>query len=137
MQAFLQSNKHIATEIGIANWVFDSDGVVIRRIGYEDDNVLDFRGDVVEISSQEIDEELTLFLFTEVVEFVYVGTQMTDYWPTGLVLSDAGHKETMRMHVGTLTDVHFIGVFYQTTEDLEESGNIEQLRADMKIFVSI
>jgi hypothetical protein len=72
MQAFLQSHQDITAEISIPDRVLYSDCVVIRSIGNQDNNVFNFRRNVVEICPKEIYEKLALFLLTQIVKLVYV-----------------------------------------------------------------
>ena len=37
----------------------------------------------------------------------------------------------MRVHIGTFTNINFILIFYQTTENLEKCSNVEELSTDI------
>lgn len=41
----------------------------------------------------------------------------------------------MGVHIGTLTYIHFVLVFDESAEDLEKSGNIEELGADVQVLI--
>lgn len=61
----------------------------------------------------------------DIIEFVDVGTQVTGNWPAPSIELKLVSEEVVGMHVGALTNVYFIFVLNQPTENLEEGGNIE------------
>lgn len=81
-------------------------------------------------------KQSSIFLSTfEVIQFVNVGSEMTYQRPAMIRIFQNFQQEVQGMHVCTLTDVDNVLVFNQSWKDLEKGGQVEKLRAYIKICI--
>ena len=109
---------------------------MIRDACEKDENIVEFIGNVSNVNIDKVCNQLWfLFPRLEVVQFIDVGSEVSENGPTCLIFSDFFYQKVMRMHIGTLSNVDFILIFYQTTENLEKCCYIEQLSTDIQILI--
>ena len=68
---------------------------------------------------------------SDVVQFVDIRPKMPCDGPASAIVFQLVGEETVRMHVGALTNVDLVLVLDEAAEDFEEGGNVEELWTDL------
>ena len=129
MEDLLECQVDIAAEVGVADRVFYFYHVVVGHVADQFCQAQELLLDDEEVDIREgLPEQTVLLPALEVVQFVEIGSQVSDDDPAVAGFLQYLVQKLYGVHIAGFTDVDNILVLYQCAEDLEESCEVEKLR---------